>query len=395
MAQPLPLMPKEPNLWQKKLGKSMRSYFVEHNGGCLFTAKKLAVLALSATLVGCAIMPKVLTDTENTARVHQDYASLQQAQEPVIAPISLHEAIARALKYNLDFHVEMMRKALAQRQLDVSRYDLLPKATIDAGYESRNNFSGASSLSLLSGRQSLEPSTSSDRSIFSTELGLSWNVLDFGVSYFRVRQAADTVLLREEEKRKVVNRIVQDVRTAYWRAVAEERLKKDMGALSGRLEKALAQAEKVRGEKLLNPLAALTYQRELLAIQRELQQLQRNLTLSKSQLAALMNIRPGSSFSLVVPEPAAWKREFTTSVNDMEQTALEQRAELRGLAYQKRSNANEAKAALFSLLPGVEFGGSYNYNDNSFLFNNDWLSVGSQVSWNLLNLLRYRQRRKS
>ena len=48
---------------------------------------------------------------------------------------------------------------------------------------------------------------------------MSWNLLDFGVSYYRARQQADQVLIAEERKRKVVQNILADTRNAYWRAL--------------------------------------------------------------------------------------------------------------------------------------------------------------------------------
>ena len=56
--------------------------------------------------------------------------------------------LLRAFIYNLDYRLTLMEEALANRQLDVSRYDLLPEVTANAGYTSRNNFSGAASRSL-------------------------------------------------------------------------------------------------------------------------------------------------------------------------------------------------------------------------------------------------------
>ncbi|MGH9895393.1 MAG: TolC family protein, partial [bacterium] len=93
---------------------------------------------------------------------------------------------------------------------------MLPQFVSNLSYNARDKFSGASSRSLITGRQSLESSTSSDRDVGEVELGLVWNVLDFGVSYYRAKQAADRVLIAEEQKRKAVNRIAQEVRTAYW-----------------------------------------------------------------------------------------------------------------------------------------------------------------------------------
>ncbi|WP_052700569.1 TolC family protein [Methylocucumis oryzae] len=288
-----------------------------------------------AGLTACSINPAPITEQENKARVAEDSLKLQQEQEKVSGPITLHEAVARALKYNLDYRVELMHKTLAQEQLDISHYDMLPKFVGSLGVDARNNWSGASSRSLLSGRQSLEPSTSSDRDVFNAKLGLTWNIVDFGVSYFRAHQAGDKVMAREEEKRKVVNRIVQDVITAYWRTVSNERLKADMQALAGRIDVALAQSKQALTRKLLNPMGALTYQRELLSIQRELEQLQRTLALSKVQLAALMNIKPGEDFHLVVPERNAWTKNLTLPPDKMEQIALENRPEIRALVYEK------------------------------------------------------------
>lgn len=342
-----------------------------------------------AGLTGCSIQPTPLTDAENQSRAFDDNARLQQDQEAPLGPISIHEAVARALKYNLDYRVELMQKTLAQKHLDLTHYDMLPKLVASMGYDARDNWSGASSRSLLSGRESLEPSTSSDKDFFNAKLGLTWNVLDFGVSYFRAHQAGDKVMAREEEKRKVINRIVQDVTTAYWRAVSNERLKNDMQALAGRIETALQQSGQVLGKKLSNPTAALTYQRELLSIQRDLQQLQRNLALSKSQLAALMNLKPNQDFELVVPPRGDWNRDIKMQPQQMEQIALENRPELRALIYEKRATANEAKAALVAMLPGIEFGGGYNYSDNSFLFEKEWWNIGTQVAWNLMSLVRY------
>jgi outer membrane protein TolC len=142
-------------------------------------------------------------------------------------------------------------------------------------------------------------------------------------------------------------------------------------------------------QKLSNPIAALSYQRELLSIQRELQQLQRNLALSKSQLAALMNLKPGQDYQLVLPERTDKTKMLKADIDRIEQMALENRPELRSLVYEKRAISNEAKAALVAMLPGIEFGGAYNYSSNTFLFEHDWWNVGSQLAWNLMNLVRY------
>ena len=336
---------------------------------------------------GCAIQPKVVTEAENKERIEQDLLTLQNHHDPIQGSISLEEATARALKYNLELQVELTQKTLAQKQLNLRHYDMLPKLVVDLHYDSRSNFSGARSRSLLTGRTTLEPSTSADRDIFSSALGLSWSILDFGVSYYRAQQAADNVLIQEEQKRSVVNKIVQEVRSAYWRAVSYERLVSRMQHLKNKVRYSIDQMDRMKESRLNNPKINLSFKRDLYGIERELNLLQRNLLLAKSQLAALMNIKPGTEFNLVIPERGLFTKTINLEIEEMEQIALESRPELRELLYKKRANAKEARAAILQMLPGIELGARYHYNSNSFLFNGDWLSLGSQLSWNLISLI--------
>ena len=348
----------------------------------------MSIIMLILFFSGCSIVPKPISEGVFSEQAQNDRQTVIKNQEIVSGPISLYEAIARALKYNLDFHLEVAEKILSQRELDVSRYELLPQLVSTLNYNSRDNFSGASSRSLLTGVESLQTSTSSDRDVLSADLSLTWNILDFGLSYVRARQAADRVLISEEEKRKVVNRLVQDVRTAYWRAVSNDRLLDKLESLMLKVNEAIQESKKIEVERLDRPLTALTYQRELISIKRELEELQRDLSLAKIQLAALMNISPGENYELVIPERDTAIKSIDLSPQLMEQLALENRPELREVSYEQRINSYEAKAAILNLLPGMKLNFGKSYNNNSFLFNKNWLAYGAQVSWNLLNTLK-------
>jgi outer membrane protein TolC len=337
---------------------------------------------------GCSFVPVSFTQEELKEQAENDRVVVTQNQEVVDKPITLYEAIARALKYNLDFHLELSEKILAETSFDVSKYELLPQLVVNSGYNSRDKFSGSSSRSLLTGTQSLQSSTSSDRDLFTSDLSLSWNVLDFGLSYIRAKQSGDKILIAEEEKRKVVNRIVQDVRTAYWRAVSNDRLINRIDELLIRVTKAIEESKQIEIKRLDRPLTALTYQRELIGIKRELEELQQDLSLAKIQLAALMNLRPGEDYELVIPYRTEIINKVDMSPEMMEQLALENRPEIRTISYEERINRQEAKAAILSLMPGLDLNFGKSYSSNSFLFHNNWLSYGAQISWNLLNLFK-------
>jgi outer membrane protein TolC len=358
--------------------------------------KKLILgISMTAFLAGCAVKPEPLTPSDLQTTADRNFQRVDADQEPVTAPVDLYEAMARSLKYNLDYKVELMDEALKSRELNLSRYDMLPQMVASAGYAGRNNYSGASSLSLITRRQSLEPSTSSERNLYNADLTLSWDVLDFGLSYVRAKQKADEVLISQERRRKVANRIIEDVRTSYWRAVSAERLLTKLQQLEDSVTTTLENSERLAERRLSAPLTALTYQRELVEIQGEVRRLQRELVIAKSQLAALMNLKPGTQFSLVLPDRGVAMPVVKYSGEDMMMTALQNRSELREVSYRQRINAKELDAALLSALPSFRGILGVNVDSNDFLYNNDWFQWGARASWNVLNLFRYPAQKKA
>lgn len=346
-------------------------------------------LGIVWVMAGCTIVPVPLTQEDIEQRVKEDLTQLTRYQEPVSKPITLYEAMARALRFNLEARVQGLKEMVAHRQLDLAHYDLLPKVVADAAYAGRSNFSGASSRSLTTGDQSLESSTSADKNIFTTNLTLSWDILDFGLSYVRAEQAANDVLIAEEDKRRIANRVIQEVRSAFWKAVGAERVLGRLAFLDDWVSHALTESQLIRVRALETPLTSLHYERELLQSQREIQQLYQDLSLSRIQLGELMNLEPGEPYELVMPKRIPPVSQVRESLDKLENQALMNRPELRKVDYQKRINAKETKAAMLELLPNlnVYFGG--NYDSNGFLFHNNWLSYGAKVSWNLLNAFRH------
>ena len=339
-------------------------------------------------LTGCMVLPSPVTKDEIRGRISQDLSAMLANQEPIEQPVDLYDAIARALRYNLDAKVKAMQQALAHQQLNIAHYSLLPQLAANAGFDGRNNFSGGGAQSLLDGRPVLEPFTSMDKNVFSGNLSLSWDVLDFGLSYIRAQQAGDNMLIAEEEKRRIAVRLLQDVRNAYWRAVSSERLLPQVQQLDEMVHKTLAQTQLIFDRKLQAPLTPLNYRRDMLNIQREVQKLMRELSTAKMQLASLMGLPPGVHFEVRQPVRQAAPPLVNLDAESLERQALLFRPELRAIDYQKRINVKETKATLLELFPSMklQFGGYY--NSNSFFLYQNWLNYAAQVSWNLMGVFR-------
>lgn len=355
----------------------------------MLTGRKLFSLsAIVLAASGCAVGTQPISKSDSEQRSQHDRIAMFSQQEPVTAPITLYDAMARALKYNLESRLKVMEHALAQQQLELSRYDMLPKLAASAGYVGRNNMSASSSRSVETGQTSLEPSTSQDRDRDVADLTMVWNVLDFGVSYVTAQQKSDQRWIAEERKRKVVHTILQDVRSAYWRAVAAERLLGQIDGLIVRVNQAREASEHMSTQQVGDPIEALSYRRALIDATRQLEEQRRALSLAKTELATLMNLPLDTPYILALPKTADEAvPQLNVDVKTLEETALVSRPELREQDYQVRIHAAETRKALLRMLPGIEISAGGHYDSNSFLVNNSWADVGVKATWNLFNLM--------
>ncbi|MGB5305156.1 MAG: TolC family protein [Gammaproteobacteria bacterium] len=352
------------------------------------TSTLLYSMAITLIIGGCTITPEPITYTELEQQRAEDLGKLFANQEPVSGPISLYEAMARALLYNLDSRLKLMEEALAQGQLEVLQYDLLPQLTAEAGYNTRSNQPGASSESLATGLESLEASKSIEKSYYDANLTMTWNILDFGVSYARAKQQADRVQIMKERRRKVIQNIIQDVRYAYWRAVSAEELLPRMDDMLAQAEDAIEYARQLESQRLQSPLTPLRYQKSLLDLIRKIWELREDLSTAKIELATLINIRPGTPFELADTgtDLVSAAARLETPADELEQLALVQRPELVEENYKKRISALEVRKAMLSMFPSLDLSIGQNYQDNRYLENDNWASAGLGVSWNIFNL---------
>ncbi|AMO57233.1 hypothetical protein GZ77_16475 [Endozoicomonas montiporae] len=351
---------------------------------------KITLLATSIFIAACSVQPVVISEQEHQARVAEDKSQLYTDQQPVGAELTLHQAIARAIRYNLDHRLKVMEQALASDMLDIARLDMLPKLTANAGYKGRNNDAGSSSRSLITGNESLEVSTSQERERLVGDLGLSWNVLDFGVSYYRAKEQADRLMIVEERRRKVIHNITQDVRSAYMRALAAQTVLGDIEPLMQRMDSALMASRKIENQGLKTPFESLLYQQRLLTSMRQLHEVRKDLVSARTELATLMSLPLSTDFKLV--RPADPPLQMNIPADKLETLALLQRPELREEGYHDRISAMEIKRTMASLMPSLTLSTRYNYDSNEYNKNANWFDFSAMISGNLLDIVTLNDR---
>lgn len=352
--------------------------------------QRLAVVGtLSLTLGGCAsLTPQPLSVHEITRVSAVDRQQAQRDVEPLNGALSLDEAIARAIKYNLDRRTRLMEEAIAQGMLDVGKYDMLPKLVASAGYRNRNNDLITRSKDSVTGQPSLSnPYISSDRVATTTDLSFTWSLLDFGQSYYASRQNADRVLIAGEQRRKALHNLIQDVEIAFWRTASAQKLHDQVQTTIRAAEDALADSRKAEAERLHNPLDALHYQRQLLENLRLLEAVEQDLSTARIELTSLINLPLTQNFKVVEPSDTVSGKWQNVPVDKMEELAIANNADLRMSFYKARIAQEETRRVLLKIFPGLSFSYSSNHSNDSYLINQHWNEAAAQISFNLLGLL--------
>ncbi|MEO5352824.1 MAG: TolC family protein [Magnetococcus sp. XQGC-1] len=348
-----------------------------------------SVAVAPVLLVACSYGLNPLSSGERAEMLSQDRTALFTRQEPVTRPISLFEAMARALKYNLTHRVALLEKAVAQRQLDLTQFELLPQVAGNAELKARSTPEASKGYSITDRAASNSFSTAQDRSKMTGRLGMAWNILDFGVSAIQASQDADRTLIANENQRKAVHTLLQEVRSTFWRAAGAQKLEDAIGPVIQQARNALNDARQVERERLKPQLEILRFQKTLLEIVRQLQELRHQLSLAKTEFAALINLPPGSEFQLEIPDdPALTIPEIRMTVEEMESLALDNRPDVRESLYTARISRGDVRKAMLRMLPGLEFQVGHNWDSNSFAMSSQWEEASSRVVLNIMNILQ-------
>ena len=357
--------------------------------------KILLIISVGA-LISCAKRSPepILTDVISKS-AGEDLAKIKKIKEQndlfnLGLKIDLYTAIALAIENNKDLRVKILETSLSHKKIENIKFDMLPKMAANAGYTSSEKYKATTSATVPSsdkaGSIGSSYSTSRDRDVIEQDVGFSWSVLDFGLSYIRAGQSSDRYLISKELERKAASNIKRDVVRAYWNALSADKLIKRYDPLLIKVNKALNDSQKIEELLLQKPMDALLYQKELLDIQRALQSQKQSFINAKIELKSLMGLLPNEKITLV--ETDLPLNELNMKLDDMEAYALVYRSELMENRYEERISIAETKAGMRSLLPGLNFNAAWTSSSNDYLMNKSNFEYGSSIGANLLNVFR-------
>jgi len=121
------------------------------------------------------------------------------------------------------------------------------------------------------------------------------------MSYFRARQLADQSLIFQERRRKAMQNLVQDVRLAWWRAEAAQRLLPQIEAVVEEVEEAIERSKVIESRKLLPPLQTASLRRALLDLEQQISLRRQELAQARIELASIIGMPPGTDVAVAIP----------------------------------------------------------------------------------------------
>jgi hypothetical protein len=113
---------------------------------------------------------------------------------------------------------------------------------------------------------------------------------------------------------------------------------------------------------------------------------QQELAVAQLELAGLINLPAGNTYRLAESSADEQLPALTSSVEELEETALLNNADLREERYNARIAVLEARKSLARLLPGLSLSYGFNHDGDDFLINKSWSEAGLGATANLVHL---------
>ena len=354
---------------------------------CFVTLKTSANVLVPVTLAamsmcGCSAISPPVTETQVASFSARLSDELRTTIEPPSGPITMSDAVARAINYNHTVRAHELEVSLSEAKARAQGGALLPNIVAESDYYRQDR------LQMSHSSGSPEFSTSSDIASISRNITLSWNILDFGLSFIRARQSVNKAHEQREEARRISSRITEETRSAFWKAVALEELAPGLKRLDAEVNAAMALAREAANDNRFDPMMAITIQRDVLNLQRELNQIHSSIAGAKDQLKQLIGLQDLPEVSLDHARKPGLSVLPATSADQDVATALIQRPEIRQHMYDMRITEDEIDATILKVLPGATFSNNFASDSNSYLLHSNWISWGTKITGNLINLVR-------
>ncbi len=316
--------------------------------------------------------------------------------------LTLCDIVQIAVECNLDVQIQKMEEAVQCEKVFAEKLKALPELDINADFSNRNNNPAWYSRTVNpppvpnpTGKENSRNTNPTPRGALASQstskfhrdfdFALAYNIIDFGLSFVRARQEKNRLCLLMQRNMRARQNLVLDVYRAYYRAIVAKQAVAQSEKLIGDLEARQEQLQQQVESQLVSEMKGLVNENRLIDMQVKLYAFENEYRSAMTELSALMGLPPGQRFTLV-PMDVQDVNIADIDTADLEKSAFLYRPELMAQDMQYHVDSDEVKAIMIQMFPNARlFGGMY-HDDDRFMFNHDWWSVGTNISWDLFRL---------
>jgi outer membrane protein TolC len=342
----------------------------------------LSVCGLISCLLGCASN----TDWQQVRdeKAVQDWRTYQDRAPQLDGPLDLKAALELAQVHNVEVWVAAKDREFQHELLTRSRLKMLPMLEAGSIVSERTEYDAASSRSLQTGEETLEPSYSSERTAKTFDASFMWNLLDFGIGFYREQQAYHREQIAAYKEQRVRQNLAYEVTKTWWRAVTARDLSNKAAVLSEEIAEALEATQREQTEQTISELEGLARQAALMEDLNRLREYREQFYTAKAKLAQLIGLPPGVEYTLAPVDFDDALTGWTPDLESLQRVALRQRPELFEKDSEEAITEHEVVLALLEVLPRPELFWRFSYDDNRFLAFHHWHNAGLRATWDLL-----------
>ena len=260
------------------------------------------------TSVDVPVMSAYYSDWDRAVRADVDMQNMYiGTPSSITKPIDMYMAMALALKYNYS------------RRLASYKENLI-----------KNNISPTSVVTIA---ENLGYANTSESDAVPVDLKVSWNLLDVSSMYYQ-NGIVDESILTEEQNRKVINNIMLEARSLYWKALSAQRMIPVIDDMNEYLVRVVDELT-ARSNELIksgkNPSTNLLIKkRKYLESIKQLADLRRKFETVQAQFAGLLGFYPSTEIKLAGSEYGNFPvPSMRAKLQQLEWLALTNRPELR------------------------------------------------------------------
>ncbi len=341
-------------------------------------------------LAGCRAEILRAGTSQHDALAAGDRALAVDEAVPQVVSLSVYQALDRAINVNLDARVAAYEVLAAEDRIDLERLNAFPRFDYTASFLGRSNEGAASSRSLLTGSQSLEPSYSTDQYRKTHDLSMNWGILDIALTALEVKIAGEEADIYRRRYDKVIQTIERDVYAAYWRAWALERSEGKAAALLSEARGTLRNVDAAEHGDLISGAQGGAFSASILEAMETLDAEREQLALAHTELKSLLSIPQDRELRLT-SDPDNYTdladNYMTADMRGLEERALKSRPELLEALAQKNIDNRAIRREVISTFPGADIALSLNRDSNSFLQDDRWISFSGTIVQSLTSIL--------